>query len=350
MKTAAESKRFRRIATAVVPVMVLCAIALRAGGVEPTTQPTSAAADTATTTTRPYMPDNISEAAIELTYRQKVALSAVRDGRDWRENAFFMMLARIAELIDPEASAKEYSSLESPAVGHLTDYPNRYRAQKIRATMWVYKSRELVSGSKDWEARTDWPRGKKVWYMAGLHVSEDGAKAEDLVVYSVVDPTKLLGKPSGTNTAGEQFYSKRGRTLELAGVYYKTFRQETVGSSQDHRQYRDYPLVLAYYLKSAGRAEGPTSPIGSLGNTIIAAIILLVALLYIVRRQARRVRLAPTGAGGARTVKYTPLRDTEDDDLPPDEQTTEPVDPDLVDAVKAFESKRKKGDGTDDKS
>jgi len=296
------------------------------------------------------MPDNISEAAIELTHRQKVALSAVRDGQNWNETAFFIMLARTAELVDPEASAREYSSLESPAVGHLTDYPNRYRAQKIRVTMRVFKSRELVSGSKNWDARPDWPRGAKVWYMAGWYVSEDSTKAEDLVVYSLVDPTKLLGKPSGTTTAGEQFYGDLGRSLELAGVYYKTFRQETISSKRGNRQFRDYPLVLAYYLKPTGTAGGPTSPTGGISGTIIVVILALAAFLFMVRRQTRRVRSAPTGTGGAGTAKYTPLRNTEDDDLPPDQQNAEPVDQALVDAVKAFESKRKKADGTDDKS
>jgi len=331
-----------------VLVMMVCAMPLRTGAVEPTTQPTTAPVEAPTT--RPFIPDNISEAAIELTHRQKVALSAVRDGQDWRETAFFMMLARTAELVDPEASAKEYSTLESPAVGYLTDYPRRYRAQKIRVTMTVFKSRELVSGSKYWDARPDWPRGAKVWYMAGWHVSEDSTKAEDLVVYSVVDPTKLLGEPSGTTTSGEQLYYTPGVSLELAGVYYKTFRQQTGELTQSNRQVRDYPLVLAYYLKPTKTTAAPTSPTGGLSNTVIVALVLLVVALFIVRRQAKRVKSLPIGTGAAGTVKYTPLRNIEDDDLPIDEQSTEPVDPALVDAVKAFENKRKKDDGTDDKS
>lgn len=328
--------------------MVVCIAPLQTGGVEPTTRPTSAPDDSPTT--RPYRPDNISEAAIKLTDRQKAALSAVRDGQDWRETAFFMMLARTAELVDPEAAAKEYSSLESPAVGYLTDYPKRYRAQKIRVTMRVFKSRELVSGSKHWDAYPDWPSGSKVWYLAGWHIPEDSKKAEDLVVYSVVDPTKLLGTPSGTTTSGEQFYSDQGRSLEIAGVYYKTFRQETIQSKPSDRQFRDYPLMLAYYLKPAKTVESTTSPIGGLSSIIFVVIIVMAVALYIVRKQARRAKSAPLGTARPGTVQYTPLRNTEDDDLPPDQQETGPVDPDLVNAVKAFESKRKQTDGTDDKS
>lgn len=332
----------------VVLGVLVCIIALRAGGVEPTTQPATAPGDTATT--QPYMPDNISEAAIELTYRQKVALSAVRDGPHWRETAFYLMLARTAELTDPKAAAKEYASLESPAVGYLVDHPNRYRAQKIRATMWVRRSREMVSGSKEWDASPDWPSGKKVWYMAGLHVSEDGSKADDLVVFSVVDPTEILGQPSGMTTDKEHFYSGSGRAVELAAVYYKTYRQEMLASSPTNRQFRDYPLVLAYYLKPAGNTGSSTSSTGGIVGTLFVVLLVLAALLFMVRRQVRRAKSAPIGDGGTGTVKYTPLRNIEEDNLPIDEQDAEPVDQALVDAVKAFESKRKKADGTDDKS
>jgi hypothetical protein len=353
MKTPAKSKRFRRIAPVGVLVITLCAIAVRSGAVEPTTQPSTRTS----TTTKPYTPDNISEAAIELTYRQKTALSAVRDGQHWDEPAFFMMLARTAELVDPKTAAREYPSLESPAIASLTTYPNRYRAQKIRLTVRVHLSREFVSGSKAWEACADWPKGKKLWSMTGYYVSKDyvtvdGKKkraAEEIVIYSLVDPTELLGKPQGTNASGEQLYGSKGRFLELAGVYYKTFKQN-IRSKQARHQIRDYPLVIAYYLKATKNIEAETSPIGSIGNVIIIAMVLLVGLLLMVRRQAKRARSTPIGAGLAGNLQYTPLRNIEDDDLPPEQQDTEPVDPDLVDALKAFENKRKKNDAADDKS
>ncbi|MCP4378378.1 MAG: hypothetical protein GY794_19655 [bacterium] len=346
MKTSAKSKRFRYIAQAGILVVILCAISVHSEGVEPTTQPSEPAA----TTTKPYTPDNISEAAIELTHRQKIALSAVVDGPSWNEPPFFIMLARTAELVDPKTAAKEYPSLESPAVGYLTDFPNRYRAQKVRVIMRVYESRELVSGSKLWDPRPDWPKGSKVWYLAGWHISQDSSKGEDLVVYSLVDPTKLLGKPSGTTTTGEQFYGGTGRSLELAGVYYKTFRQEALRSSQFDRQFRDYPLILAYYLKATKNAGNEKSQGSALINVLIIGLIVLAVGLYLARRLAKQARFAPLSAGQAGNVQYTPLRNIEDDNIPLDQQENEPVDPALIDAVKAFESKRNTNDATDDKS
>lgn len=325
----------------------VCIIACQARAAESTTQPADPPADT-----QPFIPDNISEAAIELTHRQKAALSAVRDGKDYRESAFFMMLARVEELVDAKAASEEYSSLESPAVGHLTKYPNRYRAQKLRIGMRVFSMREFVSGAEGWDACTDWPRGKKVWYMSGWHVSENGKGSKNLVAYSLVDPTELLGKPSSVKSDGEKFYNNPGKLLKLAAVYYKTFRHKTIDSTASNPRFMDYPLVLAYHLESSSPTRPKDLPTTSFSfvDYILVPIILLALALFVVRRQSKRAKNTPIGSGRAGNVKYTPLRNVEKDDLPPDERNEEPVDQALVDAVKAFENKSKESDGTDDKS
>ncbi|MCP4376930.1 MAG: hypothetical protein GY794_12225, partial [bacterium] len=339
-------------------VVILCAISVHSEGVEPTTQPSEPAA----TTTKPYTPDNISEAAIELTHRQKIALSAVTDGQDWREPAFFAMLARTEELVDPETSSDEHASLEAPAVGNLTTYPNRYRAQKIRLTMRVFVSREYVCGSSEhWGPNRYWPAGKKVWFMAGWHTTEGDEKRKPLVVYSLVDPTELLGKPNETNASGEHRYNNPGRLLKLAGVYYKFFRSETLDSTPTVRRYENYPLVLAYYLKptkdttdhgSATTPNNNNNNNNNITNMVIIPAILVLLALYVGIRRARGAKRSRSSnrISGAGDIKYTPLRNIEDDDIPLDQQENEPVDPALIDAVKAFESKRNTNDATDDKS
>ena len=333
-----------------VLVAVVCAVVLRVGAVEPTTQPSEPA------TTKPFMPDNISEAAIKLTHRQKVALSAVRDGSHWRETAFYKMLARTEELVDPEAAGKEFPGLESPAIGNLSDYPNRYRAQKIRATVRVHLSQEYVSGSKAWDQNRDWPSGKKLWYMTGYRLSEreteSGKKppANEIVVFSLVDPTELLGKPATVRNDGACIYGKNGKHIELSAIFYKNYRQEMVDSTPTHPNYRDYPVVLAYYLKASRTSSGSAPDSTGMRNTIVFVAVVLLGLLYMVRKQAKRAKMTPVGSGGSGAVKYIPLRNVEDDDLPDEERENEPVNQDLVDAVKAFEEKSKKNDGTDDKS
>jgi hypothetical protein len=354
MKTARKSKRFRYALQAVLLVAVVCGAAVRSGAVEPASQPSTQPADTAAA--KEFMPDNISEAAIKLTHSQKVALSAVRDGQHWRETAFYKMLARTAELVDPEASGKEFPSLESPAIGNLLDYPNRYRAQKIRATVRVHQSREYVSGSKDWDVNADWPRGKKVWYMTGFRLSERGANSEkkipaqEIVVFSLVDPTELLGEPDATSADGASTYGQSGMQIEMSGVFYKTYRQEIADSTPTNRLYRDYPLLLAYYLKASQQPSGGGSEPTGMRDAIIVVGVILMGLLYMVRKHAKQARSAPIRSGTSGNVKYTPLRNVEEDNLPDEERENEPVNQDLVDAVKAFEKKSEKSDGTDHKS
>jgi hypothetical protein len=334
-------------------VAVLCVIAFKAAGIEvtttePTTQP-------ATATTKPYMPKNLSEAAIDLTYRQKVALSAVRDGAHWREKAFYVMLARTAELVDPEASSKEFPALESPAIGSLLDYPNRYRAQKIRVTMRVHMTEEYVSGSRNWAPDRDWPRGKKLWHMTGFRLSELGANSEkktpaqEIVVFSLVDPAELLGKPKAVSDKGACTYGQYGKTIELAGIFYKTYKDEIVDSNSKRPAKRDFPVVIAYHLKASKVTSHETDGSTAMRNAVIVVVVAMMGLLYTVRKRAKQVKAAPIGSGAAGNVKYTPLRNVEEDNLPNEERETQPVDQDLVNAVQAFESKRNT-DGTDDKS
>ena len=84
-------------------------------------------------------------------------------------------------------------------------------------------------------------------------------------------------------------------------------------------------------------------------NIVIVAIVAMMGLLYMVRKRAKQVKAAPIGSGGEGHVKYTPLRNVEEDNLPDDQREDLPVDQDLINAVQAFESKRNT-DGTDDKS
>jgi len=342
MKNSSRQLLLTAVSAAAV-IAVISAINAGLPAAEPTTQPS----DSPTTAPAPRRTDNISVAAVELNDRQLAALSAVRDGQDWNEPAFHIMIAKVDEFTDPKAAAKEYATLESPAVGNLTDFPTRYRAQKIRLAMWVHRSKLLESGSSDWDARPDWPKGRKLWRMDGYHFSPGGKKIEDLVVYSLIDPTELLGKPSRIDKrTGDLLYVER-RAVEMAAVYYKTFKRMAKGDKKIPPHIRDYPLVMAYFLKPAKDPGAGSSNL--MRNVIVLVVAVMMGLLFMIRRQVKGVRSTPIGQGGAGGVKYTPLRNVEEDDLADEERENEPVDQALVDAVKAFES-RKDSYGTDDKS
>ena len=190
--------------------------------------------------------------------------------------------------------------------------------------------------------------------MTGFRLSERGRNsdgkipAQEIVVFSLIDPTELLGTPDAVSDKGECTYGDSGKLIELAGIFYKTYKHEMTDSKPGEARYRDYPLVLAYYLKPAdtSKMQPPGNPFRNL--TIVVGIALM-AILFMVRKNAKRARSTPIGQGVPGGVKYTPLRNVEEDNLPDDERENEPVDQDLVNAVKAFEDKSKT-DGTDDKS
>ena len=104
---------------------------------------------------------------------------------------------------------------------------------------------------------------------------------------------------------------------------------------------------MAYFLKPAKDPGAGSSNL--MRNVIVLVVAVMMGLLFMIRRQVKGVRSTPIGQGGAGGVKYTPLRNVEEDDLADEERENEPVDQALVDAVKAFES-RKDSYGTDDKS
>ena len=263
-----------------------------------------------------------------------------------------MMLARAKNFADDRASAEaEFASLESPAFGHLSDYPRRYRAQKVRLTVEAMICRKVVSGAPDWSAQPDWPKGNVVWRIEGYALSRDRKKREPMIVFSVVDPTQMLGEPMRIDSNGWGVHgnvNRRGPILQLSAISYKTVRMQERDSGHGTAIWRDYPVVLAYYL---ARSEKP--PAAPMAQFVTMFVLLLAALVFGFIMLKRRVgRIRNVQAGWIAGDGYQPLRDTEDDEAKQaprerDDADIAPVDPALVQAVKEFETERQQADGTD---
>lgn len=297
-------------------------------------------------------PPNVSQAAIGLTHRERMALAKIRDGQtSLDETAFYLMLARTRRLADDQAAAKsEFPDLETPAIGNLSDYPSRYRAQKLRMMVRVYTCRKIVSGDPDLHPQPAWPKGKTLWRMHGYHASGASGKIEDVIVFSLVDPTAALGKPVSVNDYGEALYSRGGRELKLAGLFYKLLRAEAESSKSTSPLWRDYPVVLGYYLERAAKSADRTPPF------LTAAIALLVVLAFgfiMMKRHVRRLRGGAPGKAGM--PAYQATRDSNRQQGRTDYHDDKdgcigPVDPDLVDAVRKHTTERQQSDGTDSKN
>ena len=324
--------------------IILLARPVRAAGM-PATRPATASAPAAD-------PPNISQAAIDLTDREKIALSVVRDGPQPDEAALRMMLARAKSFADDRASAEaEFASLESPAFGHLSDYPRRYRAQKVRLTVEAMICRKVVSGAPDWSAQPDWPKGNVVWRIEGYALSRDRKKREPMIVFSVVDPTRMLGEPMRIDSNGWGVHgnvSRRGPILQLSAISYKTVRLQERDSGPGVPIWRDYPVVLAYYL---ARSEKP--PAAPMARFLTMLVLLLAALVFgfiMLKRRVGRIRnlqAARIGRGGYQSLRHTEVDEMKQAPRERDDAGAATVDPALVEAVKEFETERRQVDGTD---
>jgi hypothetical protein len=281
-----------------------------------------------------------------------MALAKIRDGQtSLDETAFYLMLARTRRLADDQAAAKsEFPDLETPAIGNLSDYPSRYRAQKLRMMVRVYTCRKIVSGDPNLHPQPAWGKGKILWRMHGYHASIASGKIEDVIIFSLVDPTAALGKPVSVNDYGEALYSRGGRELKLTGLFYKLLRAEAESSKPASPLWRDYPVVLGYYLERAAKSADRTPPF------LTAAIALLVVLAFGFIMMKRHVRRLRGGAPGrAEMPAYQATRDSNRQQSRTDyhddkDGCTGPVDPDLVDAVQKHTTERQQSDGMDSKN
>ena len=283
---------------------------------------------------------NWSEAAIELSEREKTALSAVRDGNtQLAETAFFMLLSRAGHM--KPLSAEEFGALEQPSFPNLMAHPTRYRAQPIRLTISVFTMQKFVpSQTGPFPVTPHWPRDRAVWYLTALNTPVKPDREQPLMLYCVSDPSLVLGNPS--RTEGEAaIYAGMGRRVEVAGLFYKIHLAKALGEDRQ----RDYPVVLAWQMSTrlaatgvpgAAKGEGDGSATKILGAIFVLMMVLAVAFL-ILRRRVRQLKSASLLG-----PKYKPLRDLKADEakkpLPPEELIE--VDPLLKQAAEQFKKER----------
>ncbi|HQL75877.1 MAG TPA: hypothetical protein PLD58_22060 [Phycisphaerae bacterium] len=329
-----------RILRALVMVLGLCSAARAQpspAGPEapaPATAPTSAPATAPTTApaTAPLSRDNISEAAIELTERERIALGAVRDrNTQLAETGFFMLLARAAKM--GALSDQQLQDVESPSYSNLMAHPSRYRAQAIRMTISVFTSEKLepTSGGA-FPVTSHWPRERPVWYLTGLNASLKVDPQQPVMLYATLDPAAALGKPVEVRNQ-TQVYGVPGQRVDVVGLFYKLRR-----SASEENDERDYPVLLVWQLKAAGGGGVLGSSGGSIVGVLAVIMLVLALLLGFILLKRRVSRQKASRPGGPR---YKPLRDVSlDDQGQPADQEDVGVDPLLKQAAEEYQKER----------
>lgn len=286
----------------------------------PATQP---AATEPTTRSAPAGALGQIENILEPDRKEKLIVSDVQDySTQLDEPALYLMLSKAARL--PTLSGKQFDQLDQPSYHNMLNKPRRYRLLPVRITVMAYAVKKLHTGPDGGLSPSPhWPKDKPVWRIDCLHApGGDERRKEPMRIFSVADPTEILGEPDRTE-AGELIYAP-GRRLDIAGVFYKVYSGSTVEGKRGN-----FPVVIAWQYRSGAGGlfvETATHPIVV---TALAGVALLAGGYLVIRRHISRIRRARSAPR-----EYRPKRDTAEE---PGRQSPSPetdyVDPLLKEAV-----------------
>ena len=261
------------------------------------TSPTRGAATSmsAAATSRPT--SNISPAAIPLTDKERIAITDVSDNvRTLDETGFYILLGHAGKM--RRLSAEEFDSLSRPGEELLLQRPALFRAQPVRVKMRVFQAFKISVG-KGLSASRHWPPDKPVWRLQGLSVVPRDVMPRDLVVFSVEDPTPLLGEPDKITRDGSMEYYGTGRRLDLAAIFYKVH----LDIDRENNP-RNYPVLFAWQL--SGQSNGESGQFPKAVVYILGTLLVLLVGFVVLKRYLRQIRRIDA-ANAPRT--YRPLRD-----------------------------------------
>lgn len=276
------------------------------------------------------------EEGLTFTDEQQDLISATQDRTGWiGEPALYLLLRHAASL--PELSAEQMNSLASPDYDSLLEYPSRHRARPVRTQVQPVVVEKQTPDAGLGRSQ-HWPGDRPVWRIDGLNVrGKVVMENEPVLVFSVADPTEMLGEPTRTDDDGRMVFED-SFTIESAGVFYKVWTAESRGDEDRPAQRMDYPVVVAWQLRHA-----PGGPSGPAGDTLQALIMFIaVALLLIMffyMRRRNREEPSPTET-------YRPRRNEQPEQ--PDNEAE--IDPDLRAAAEAAKEHRKDDDADSESS
>jgi len=311
--------------------VVLCSAAVALAETEPApaTQPATAPA---------AMPADLLarvDAILTLNEIEKQAMLEARANPGvLAETAFGLMLVKVASL--PELGDKEFNLLDRPAVANLLRTPERYSGAPMAMKIAIYEVRKCMPDDGDISLTAPWPRSKPLWWITGRTSWPASEDLEPLIVFSMVDPTPLLGEPDPTVGPNGSRKYPHWPIAELAGVFYKVRRTREKKSGA----LRDYPVVMAWQF----RKDSLRSIIGqsAVDPRLLIPLLLVLALTFVfifVRKRTRAAR-------AIRGPRYQPRRHeteaTSDADkgivpfVPPPDEDEGQVDPELIAAAEQY--------------
>lgn len=245
-----------------------------------------------------------------------------------------MFMRRIKDL--PTLTGRQTGCLDMPAAANLLKRPDRYAGRPIRLNVLVIRVWRWEPG-KDFRATIHWTaRDGPIWRYDCYNADATSPSNEPVYVLSPLDPNAVLGKPSEIGKKGQWMYSRIPQ-VELAGVFYKIY-----SSKSDSKVPRDYPVVLAWQIRTTGGTGAGGMFTNPARNVVMVVVIILaIVFLFLMRaRQVRRVRSRPKEPLGYRTSGAR-LATERDGPVKPEDE----VDPDLKAAAQEYLQQKDDHDG-----
>ncbi|MFW6061870.1 MAG: hypothetical protein ACOC93_03585 [Planctomycetota bacterium] len=312
--------------------VLLAAANFAAGQVPPGTSPAADAPPATQPTTEPQpaatepAADNISPDAVALTEQERILLGDVTDGvHQLDEDAFYLMFNKAAELAEGEPlGAEAFERLEAPSYARLLRSPAAYRAQPIQFSFRAMAVKKL---SGNWLGQSRyWPQDRPVWQIAGFNARAEDPTQQPVVVYSIADPTPLLGEPDEVDQRGGKIYRVAPR-LDVPALFYKL-----VKTTNREGKTAVVPVVVAWEIV---QARSPQSGGGQWLSLVILVLVLAMAAgYYFIRRRVQRLRQEPE-------TLYQPHRNEEPEQAEWDQQEAEDeVDPELRSIAEEYRKQR----------
>ena len=292
------------------------------------------------------LPPEIAEVyrALAWSESEKNILASVNDyDRQWRETAFFTVMRRVRTV--RQLATDAFNALDRPSYNSLLSDPGRYRARPVRLSVHAYTVARLQPG-KHFTASARWTLSDgPIWRMDCGNAMTRHPADEPLSVFCAFDPINLLGKPYKVDENGRAIY-RGGQRADIAGVFFKVYRDMERGDSEHAPRMRNYPIVLAWQISRPRGGIGPASA-DPTSVAIIIIVVMLAAVYVILRRTTKR----SAAHRALRRGSYRPLRSREMEAEPagkdqPGDRDDRPSDIDPI--LKAASEQYRKEKGLDD--
>ncbi|MCE5327193.1 MAG: hypothetical protein LLG01_12365 [Planctomycetaceae bacterium] len=280
-------------------------------------------------------------------------LSAVKDfNQQWQEAGFFVALQKARE-VEPLAPAVAAMLDRKSLYENLINDPQRFRVKPVGLRMYVVSIEKLEPGHQFMPSARWSTQDGPIYRIVGFNAEGAGPLNEPYQVFCDFNPAEQLklGKPELDGTR-EIYPIRHGRkSVHVAGLFYKIYREMDRGNADSEPQMRNYPIILAWQMVQSGAASAgaqdatTNSPWGfksSIAFVIIGA--LLVAYIFLSRYSRK------TTSDRGLNRKYRPLRDVTLDQTPApsdDDDAAAEIDPELRKACEQYRKEKGLDNGPD---